>query len=292
MWVDRAAILELDRRAAQAAVRDCGSGRSMRRLSDAVPGGLEEFLARVKARREAIPAEEREQRFREVEAADARAQERVRLERAQKLLKESGVPEREWGRILENFRPFPHQVEPLEVLRELLLEFRAGKRDWWVVLQGRRGADETNPGANGIGKSALAMAATVGLCRRGFRGQFWTEARLIRALFSRMRRYGEGGLEEFVSELCDLPWLVLDNLGTDNDFAGGFVRQCLFDVLDSRMNDARPLLITTNLGPDEFEARYGHDLYSRVSGMTGRRDAWIAFSGPDLRKRALERVPC
>lgn len=274
-----------------------GNGRSMPRLSDAGQDGLQVLLSRLQERREAIPPEERARLERERAEAERcrkedrkREREREKRQHVESLLERCGVANRERGRGMEEFTPRPHQVEAAKMVSGLLAEFLSGRRDWWLVLQGQRGVEPGNPGANGIGKSALVQAFTVSLCRDGIQAEFWPETRLIRELFRRIRLSGEDGLSEFIDHLCEIDCLAVDNMGMAGDFTGSrvtpvgeFLRQNLFDVLDTRTDD-RPVLITTNLSGDEYEVRYGRDLYSRVYGMTARQESWIAFSGPDLRK--------
>ena len=289
--VDREALARLEMDAERMARKpDCGSGKLTPK-----PNGAAKYANPVLVRLQELRAQwtpemeaESERKRLEMQAAEEREEARERERQCQRLLRESGVPEPRRELSLARLHRLPHQADARAGVEELVAAVKVKRATWWLVLQGRRNADASNPGGNGIGKSALGMAAVSDCCRAGRRAEFWTEARLTRALFAHLRG---NALESFVEGLINVPLLVLDNLGTDGDFSAKgvavvqeFLRAQLFDVLDARCEEERPVCITTNLDPDEFESRYGHDIYSRVYGMTERRASWIALAGPDLRK--------
>lgn len=219
-------------------------------------------------------------------------QEAARRSRTRRRLERSGLPQRIWAQSLADLTAPPFQAEARAIMEQFVAAYLVGERDWWVVLEGWRGRSAENPGANGIGKSTLARTAAVELCRAGAEVRVYTESSLNRALFGALDRHGDEGLADLVQEMIDADLLVLDNMGTDSDCGldgvvmpvKDFVRQQLFDVVDSRMEAPLPLLITTNLDSDQFERRYGYDIYSRVSGMALQRDCWVRMAGPDLRR--------
>jgi len=293
--LDRAVLARLEEEARQwAAVGSLTSGaeRSKPWKRGGEPDRLGELLAGLEARRlSETPAAraEREAANREREAEAERKRQASLRRRIARCLDESGIPGERGG--WKALRSYGHQREAVQALGELLAEFRAGRWNWWGVLHGMRGRQADNPGANGIGKTALAAAFGVECCRAGHTVAFHTETELVRSLYRCLSQRGEGSLWDRVERLQHVSLLILDNMGTDSDLrrdgqvrqVSDFAREQLFDILNGRM-ESRPVILTTNLEPDLFEERFGHDIYSRVYGMAARRDAWLSFTGPDLRK--------
>jgi len=235
-----------------------------------------------------LEAELREEQAR-VLAEAARAQERLAQQRAL-MLEQSRIPAKHQVG-LEQLDYRTHQDDAITAARDFAAAVAAGKCLWWLVLQGERTG--ANPGGNGIGKTKIALAAGTDVCRAQGSVRYWTEGALRREMFRRLSHHGDGGLAGLVEELCGVRLLILDNMGIDAGFSrrGGeteseFVRGQLLDILATREEQDLAVMITTNLCPDEFDARYGSDVWSRVFGMTQRRPSggWIAFTGPDLRE--------
>ena len=77
---------------------------------------------------------------------------------------------------------------------------------------------------------------------------------------------------------CDL--LIIDDLGTEPMFRNLSATN-LFTVLNEREINGLPTLISTNLGFDAIENRYGNRLFSRI--FNKRTTKVISFVGNDLR---------
>ncbi|MBR5523768.1 MAG: ATP-binding protein [Clostridia bacterium] len=116
-------------------------------------------------------------------------------------------------------------------------------------------------GATGIGKTHLCLAIARGVAEQGFGVVYGSVQPLLRRLeaehFGRAQGDSEGQLTS-----CDL--LVLDDLGME--FESAFNRACLYNVLNARLLEGRPTVISTNLDFDALKARYGDQIASRISG--------------------------
>lgn len=106
--------------------------------------------------------------------------------------------------------------------------------------------------------------------------------RFLRATtFARTSRYDAA---------ANLAWskagaLVLDDLGAEYiDSKGSFLTD-LDELLDTYYADRRPLIITTNLGVDEFRDRYG-GREGRIASRIREAGAWAQCGGLDLRGSA------
>ena len=74
---------------------------------------------------------------------------------------------------------------------------------------------------------------------------------------------------------CDL--LILDDLGTE--FLSQFVTAMLYNIINTRLLEGRPTIISTNLSFQEISKRYTDRLTSRLFGGYMH----IEFLGRDIR---------
>ena len=76
-------------------------------------------------------------------------------------------------------------------------------------------------------------------------------------------------------ETCDL--LIIDDLGTE--MPGQFVTAALYGLLNQRLLEGKPMVITTNLTVEETARRYSPQIASRLYGEFSR----LTFLGTDIR---------
>ena len=116
-------------------------------------------------------------------------------------------------------------------------------------------------GATGIGKTHLCLAIARGVTEAGFGVVYGSVQPLIRRLEA--EHFGRaGGDSETQLTTCDL--LVLDDLGMEFDTP--FSRACLYNVINARLLEGRPTVISTNLSFSALQERYGDQIASRISG--------------------------
>lgn len=99
-------------------------------------------------------------------------------------------------------------------------------------------------------------------------------------LFSNLERAKFSGDEEARRDsekytMCDL--LIVDDLGTE--MPGQFVTAALYNIINDRLLESRPTIISTNLNTDDLGRRYSPQIASRLRGAYRR----VAFVGDDIR---------
>ena len=75
---------------------------------------------------------------------------------------------------------------------------------------------------------------------------------------------------------CDL--LIIDDLGTE--MTTQFVCSALYHVVNTRLMESRPTIISTNLTPEQLSVRYSPQIASRLLGTY----RLIQFVGQDIRR--------
>ncbi len=131
-------------------------------------------------------------------------------------------------------------------------------------------------GGTGLGKTFLSACIARAVADRGYSVQYETAGHL----FSKLEQAKFGGGEEARQEAaklnqCDL--LIIDDLGTE--MPGQFVTAALYGLINDRLLEGKPMVISTNLNVDETARRYSPQIASRLHGNFDR----LTFVGSDIR---------
>ena len=131
-------------------------------------------------------------------------------------------------------------------------------------------------GNTGLGKTFLSACIARTVSDSGFSVVYESAGHL----FSNMERAKFSGDEEARRDCekyaaCDL--MIIDDLGTE--MPGQFVTAALYNIINDRLLESRPTIISTNLNTDDLSARYSPQIASRLRGAYRR----IAFLGNDIR---------
>jgi DNA replication protein DnaC len=203
------------------------------------------------------------------------------MKRAQRVAN-AEIPKRYADCTLQNFHE--RQNASLKAARARVAEFI----DLWP------GADRglLMQGGCGVGKTHLAVAALHEIIRLGKPGtlhfsNFQDLIQNIQASFSSDQAPSKS---EILRPLIDVDLLVLDELGSQKPTV--FVQDVLYYVINSRYNDERVTIFTTNYlddprqGEESLELRIGERLRSRLHEMTER----IVVQSDDYRKNVARRA--
>ena len=131
-------------------------------------------------------------------------------------------------------------------------------------------------GDTGLGKTFLSACIARMVADRGYSVVYESASHL----FSKLERAKFSGDEEAREEVkkynaCDL--LIIDDLGTE--MPGQFVTSALYNLVNDRLLDGKPMIISTNLNTDDLGKRYSPQIASRLRGSILR----VAFLGEDIR---------
>mgnify|MGYP001499128045 CR=1 FL=1 len=131
-------------------------------------------------------------------------------------------------------------------------------------------------GKTGLGKTHLSLSIAKVVTDRGFGVMYGPAQRLFDKL--EKERFGRGGecdgAMRSMSE-CDL--LIMDDLGAE--FSTSFTNAALGDIVNTRLLEKRPVIISTNLAPAEIVSRYSERTASRMFGEYRT----LMFFGEDIR---------
>jgi len=190
--------------------------------------------------------------------------EQVERERRQSLLRYCELPAGTAHMTFGNFKPSPR----LQKAYDLAVQVANGVSEIsWLTLTA--GADR--------GKTHLAVA----ICRRWLQMGKPARYAFVPLLLEELRRgFHEGGdrsYEARFDRFLNVPLLVLDDLGAE--YRTSWVQEKLDTIIDYRLMNGLPLVVTTNTPVDELPFR----IASRLRRSSGSRVVFI--DAPEFRKR-------
>lgn len=134
-------------------------------------------------------------------------------------------------------------------------------------------------GRTGLGKTHLSLAIAKSAIERGFGVIYGSVQTLISRLeHERFDKDKSNSSENTLQMLSNCDLLILDDLGAE--FLTSFVVSVLNEIINFRMMSDKPTIISTNLSPEELEARYSERISSRIIGYYHA----LNFIGRDIRQ--------
>lgn len=133
-------------------------------------------------------------------------------------------------------------------------------------------------GKTGLGKTHLSLAIAGHVVNEGYGVIYGSAQNLLNKLErERFSRNNEdtGNAEQALLE-CDL--LILDDLGTE--FSTSFTVSAIYNIINTRISRGLPVIINTNLTPDELEQKYTQRITSRITGNY----VSLQYCGRDVRQ--------
>lgn len=140
-------------------------------------------------------------------------------------------------------------------------------------------------GRTGLGKTYLSACIARAVAEKGFTVRYYPAQALIdcfeRVRFNRNATPDDmTAMREILS--CDL--LILDDMGAE--FATAYSQSVLYQVINDRMTECRPTIISTNLDLPAMGKMYNERILSRLIGSY----TMFRFVGKDIRQQKLARA--
>lgn len=134
-------------------------------------------------------------------------------------------------------------------------------------------------GNTGLGKTHLSLAIAGEVIGKGF-GVIYGSAQNLLARLEKEKftsSYQQEEQQSYLSLILSCDLLILDDLGTE--FLTQFVTTTLYHIINTRLLEGRPTIISTNLTFPEISKRYTDRLASRLFGGYHQ----FEFVGRDIR---------
>jgi DNA replication protein DnaC len=170
------------------------------------------------------------------------------------------------GRLPRRFREVSFDREPVASMNEALLrEVRAYVRAIDERLDEGRGIWFV--GGVGTGKTTLAMLISKAAMEAQRTVAIYSLPRLLALLRETFDDDAQFSLNELIDRLCAVDLLHIDDVGAEQ--SSPWVLEQLYTIVNTRYEDGKALLLTTNLDRAELEAQIGHRTVSRIYEICG-----------------------
>jgi DNA replication protein DnaC len=141
----------------------------------------------------------------------------------------------------------------------------------------------------GTGKTTLAMLVSAEALRRGYSVAIYSLPRLLGLLRDTFAEDAEASLAELLDRLAAVDLLHIDDVGAEQ--SSPWVLEQLYTIVNTRYEDRRAVVLTTNLDGPELREQIGERTVSRLVEMCGeplplfgtdrRMDAGLALPEPE-----------
>ena len=129
-------------------------------------------------------------------------------------------------------------------------------------------------GTTGTGKTFLSSCVAGELASRGLTVCFGTAYEYFKSIEDEYFKNAGGDTESTLLN-CDL--LIIDDLGSE--FRTSYTESVLYNLLNTRLENGRPTIVSTNITLDALKGRYNERISSRICGVF----LPIRFNGEDVR---------
>ena len=137
-------------------------------------------------------------------------------------------------------------------------------------------------GNTGLGKTHLTTAISKVVIDRGFDVIYDTAQNVFSDFENeRFNRNQNESTEKRTPRYFECDLLIIDDLGSE--MANQFTISCLYNIINTRINYERSIILNTNLIADELRRRYNDRITSRLFGEF----MLLEFTGTDIRAKKL-----
>lgn len=130
----------------------------------------------------------------------------------------------------------------------------------------------------GTGKTTLAMLISKAALQAGRTVAIYSMPRLLGVLRDQI---DEDGTLDYLDRLATVDLLHIDDLGAE--YRTDWALEQLYTIINTRYEEQRALVVTSNLAPDEIGEQIGERIVSRLNEIC----EWVGLYGAD--RRGVER---
>lgn len=136
-------------------------------------------------------------------------------------------------------------------------------------------------GGTGLGKTHLSTAIAGRVIERGYDVVYESAPNLLAAFEA--ERFGRpyNGVNAETGRFFTCELLIIDDLGAE--LTNSFTVGCVYNLINTRLINRKPMIISTNLSGEELRTRYNDRIASRIFGEF----VCMRFEGKDVRMLKL-----
>ena len=132
-------------------------------------------------------------------------------------------------------------------------------------------------GKTGVGKTHLSMSIAKEVINKGYNVIYGSVINILRSIEKEHFGRGEEGSDTLES-VCSCDLLIFDDLGSEHHTP--FYESTLYNIINTRINTGKPMIINTNLSKEELVSTYNERIISRIFCCCNL----LLFAGRDVRQ--------
>jgi DNA replication protein DnaC len=140
-------------------------------------------------------------------------------------------------------------------------------------------------GGVGTGKTTLAMLVSKAAMEADHTVAIYSLPRLLAMLRETYQDDAAYSLNDLIDRLCAVDLLHIDDVGAEQ--TSPWVLEQLYTIVNTRYEDGRAVMLTTNLPDDALKVQIGHRTVSRLNEMC----TVLLLHGDDQREECEGRLP-
>ncbi|MGI5959044.1 MAG: ATP-binding protein [Massiliimalia sp.] len=133
-------------------------------------------------------------------------------------------------------------------------------------------------GDTGLGKTHLSLAIAEEVIRKGYSVLYGSAQDFFSRIQNEYFGKGKDGADT-MQDILQADLLILDDLGAE--YESSFSASAFYNIVNGRLNQNRPTIISTNLSVKEIESRYTDRVLSRLMALYQT----VKFVGKDIRQQ-------
>lgn len=223
-------------------------------------GGTKETIIEAFGRKIKVPVmcKCEEQKYNQLKEEEERKQKIMRLERLRKY----SLMDKQFEQCtFENFEVDETNKQFFNIAKKYVERFEDMKKENIGLLL---------YGPLGTGKTYLAFCIANELISKMIPVIAISSIGLLNKIKETYKRYGDEGEIEVINSLKNASLLILDDLGAEDNKT--WAKEKIYEIIDSRYRDKKPIIITTNLSLDQLKEKLASEdgiyrTYDRIIEM-------------------------
>ncbi len=167
----------------------------------------------------------------------------------------------------DGITPRKKMTEILKIAKEYCINFGSDSKNLLFM------------GNTGLGKTHLSLSIASEIINKGYGVIYGSAQNLLGEI--EKEHFSYSGETEKSDALLNVDLLVIDDLGTE--FLSSFTQSAFYNIINTRILNNHPTIISTNLTFSEIEQRYTPRISSRFLGNY----QMIKFFGTDIRQQKV-----
>lgn len=133
-------------------------------------------------------------------------------------------------------------------------------------------------GKTGVGKTHLSMSIAKEVISKGNNVIYGSVINILRSI--EKEHFGRAEEDtDTLDSVCSCDLLIFDDLGSEHHTP--FYESILYNIINTRINTGKPMIISTNLSKEELAATYNERIISRIFCCC----TLLPFAGRDVRQQ-------